>query len=226
MNKRQITTIKKHKTLAIGISIVLGALWLMLVMYTLSADRAAKTEINPGTIAASSVKQHADENKTATPTVKAPRAAASSLVQHHDVPPIVDDDAPQATMHSTSMHIRQTSDATVHSAGSGIARATYAATTPRGTNQRGISYSGLGFGGNMFLMSSSLALATPGATHANDLTEVGSPQERNGMKKTEGPPSGPMPDPIGDITWGLMAVLGMVWCVRVYRRRRLRKQAV
>jgi len=219
MNKRQITTIKRHKTLAIGISIVLGALWLMLVMYTLSTDRASKTEINPGAIAASSVKQHADENKTATPTVKAPRAAASSLIQHQDVQSIVNDDAPQATMHSTSMHIRQTSNAKVRSAGSGIARATYAATTPRETNQRGISYSGLGYGGNMLLMSSSLALATPGATQANDLTDVSGPQGRSGMKKTDGPPPGPFPDPVGDVAWGLMAVLGIAWCARVHRRR-------
>jgi len=36
----------------------------------------------------------------------------------------------------------------------------------------------------------------------------------------------PFLDPVGDVAWGLMAVLGLIWCARVYRRRRLRKQAV
>ena len=44
MNKKQIKAMKKHRNLAIGISIVIGTLWLMLVMYTLSANRAPLDE--------------------------------------------------------------------------------------------------------------------------------------------------------------------------------------
>lgn len=225
MNKKQITAMKKHRNLAIGISIVIGTLWLMLVMYTLSADRAPKTEINPGAISASSMKQHAEESKTTTPTVKAPRVAPSSRIQHHVVTtPNVNDDAPKATMHSTSMHLRQTSDATAHNVGSGIATATYAATTSNGRSQKGVSYSGLGFGGNMFMLSSSLALASPGARQANDLTSVRGPQGRNGMKQTDGPPPGPFPDPIGDVAWGLMLFLTIAYATMLGVRRFRREE--
>ena len=225
MNKKQITAMKKHRNLAIGISIVIGTLWLMLVMYTLSADRAPKTEINPGAIAASSVKQHAEESKATTPTAKAPRVAPSSRIQHHDITtPTTNDDAPKATMHSTSMHLRQTSDATAHNVGSGIATATYAATTSNGRSQKGIAYAGLGFGGNMFMLSSSLALASPGASQANDLTSVSGPQGRSGMKRVNGDEDDPFLDPIGDVAWGLMLLLSVAYATMLGVRRFRREE--
>ena len=215
---------KKHRTLIIGIGIVLGVGWFILMLYALSAERAPQTEVNPGAIAAASVKQFPDETPLPIPTVKMPRVAAPSHIQHHVVQTTATDDAPKATMHSTSMHLRQTSDAKVHSIGGGTANANIGAAVSSGKSSKGASYSGLGFGGNMFVMSSSLALATPGALQANELTDVEGPKGKNGMVKTTGLPEEPFRDPIGDIAWGLMLLLAAAYVTMLGVRRFRREE--
>ena len=215
---------KKHRTLIIGIGIVLGVGWFILMLYALSAERAPQTEVNPGAIAAASVKQFPDETLLPMPTVKMPRVAAPSHIQHHVVQTTATDDAPKATMHSTSMHLRQTSDAKVHSIGGGTANTNIGAAVSSGKSSKGASYSGLGFGGNMFMMSSSLALATPGALQANELTDVEGPKGKNGMVKTTGLPEEPFRDPIGDIAWGLMLLLAAAYVTMLGVRRFRREE--
>jgi len=219
---------KKHRTLIIGIGIVLGVGWFILMLYALSAERAPQTEVNPGAIAAASVKQHADETKPPTPTVKMPRAVASSHIQHYDVPSIATNDAPMATMHSTSMHLYQTSYAKVHSTGGGgTASATIGAAASSGKSRKEVSYSGLSFGGNMFLMSSSLALATPGASEANEIATTTISDRKttlSGPLKMPGHEEEWWLVPIGDVAWGLLILLAAAYATMLGVRRFRREE--
>jgi len=216
---------KKHRTLIIGIGIVLGVGWFILMLYALSAERAPQTEVNPGAIAAASVKQHADETPLPIPTVKMPRVAAPSHIQHHVVQTTATDDAPKATMHSTSMHLRQTSDAKVHSIGGGTANANIGAETSNGKSRKGASYSGLGFGGNMIALSAALPVTEPGASEANELANLASAPRRAKKDGTPPPtPLNPFPDPIGDIAWGLMLLLAAAYVTMLGVRRFRREE--
>lgn len=209
---------QKHKYLAIAISLVAGGLWLALVFYTLYAGKNAKVPVTPGAIAARSVRQ---DSKAPAAAYKAPRAASSTLTHHAPLAtPSASIPASQATMTSTSMRIHETSSATVHTAGSGIASGGGIATTSGA--QKGISYTGLGFGGNMLAMSTSLVLAAPGAKNATDLTSIDNNinEKRSvGPRRVDGSPQIPFPDPLGDIEWGWMILLALGYAGLAWRKK-------
>lgn len=212
----------ERKHWVIFFSVLVGVGWFSLVLYTISASKQTQV-VMPGSVATQSVKTETPRSvPSIAPDWKGTRA--KSVTGHEASTPTSSALLPQPKMTSTSMHLRQTSDATAHNVGSGIATATYAATTSNGRSQKGVSYSGLGFGGNMFMLSSSLALASPGARQANDLTSVRGPQGRNGMKQTDGPPPGPFPDPVGDIAWGLMLLLTIAYATMLGVRRFRREE--
>jgi len=108
---------------------------------------------------------------------------------------------PQPAMGSTSMHIHQTSDATVHTSGSGGGGGGIA-TTGGKSNAKAISY-----GGSMMAMSTSIPLAAPGARKATDIaniTENAAQDSPGGPRRVDSYPEIPFPDPIGDAVWPLM----------------------
>ena len=118
------------------------------------------------------------------------------------------------------MRIHQTSDASVHSVGGGGSGSGIATTSGRNSS-RGVS-SSISYGGNMLALSSSLALASPGASNATSLastTETNKEILRARKVDPVDPPFDPFPDPIGDVAWGLMLLLTTAWCVRVRLRR-------
>ena len=209
---------QKHKYLAIAISIVVGGFWIALVMYTFSIGKT-KVPVNPGVAAVSSAHQSIGTNMP-TPSFKTLSSAPWSLTNHSAVVTPEATARPQATMGSTSMRIHETSSATVQHVGSGTGNAGQGAiATTSGTN-KGISYSGISYGGNMLAISSSMALAAPGATHANELANVVTEAPKSiGPRKVDKDPFDPFLDHVGDVAWPVMHLHTIAWCVRVHRKR-------
>lgn len=77
-------------------------------------------------------------------------------------------------------------------------------------------------GGNMVVLSSSLALAAPGASHANDIAKVAAAPERRGAgpRRVTGFPTEPFTDPVGDALLPLLLCAGAFLILRLARRKR------
>ena len=213
---------QKHKYLAIAISIVVGGFWIALVMYTFSLGKT-KVPVNPGVAAVSSAHQSIGTNMP-TPSFKTLSSAPWSLTNHSAAVTPEATARPQATMGSTSMRIHETSSATVQHVGSGTGNAGQGViATTSGTN-KGISYSGISYGGNMLAISSSMALAAPGASNANELATIASAPRRAKLDNVPPPtPWNPFIDPVplGDVAWGLMILLAVAYAtIRGVRRVR------
>ena len=204
---------QKHKYLAIAIGLVAGGLWLALVFYTLSAGKNAKVPVTPGAIAARSVRQ---DSKAPAAAYKAPRAESSTLTHHAPVAtPSASVTAPQAAMTSTSMRIHETSSATVHTLGSGIASGGGIATTSGNNNARGISY-----GGNLLALSASIPLASPGAANATEIAStIPERHSVSRIRKTADDAREPFLNPLGDIEWGWMILLALGYAGLAWRKK-------
>ena len=221
MKTKPLRIMQKHKYLAIAISIVVGGLWIALVMYTFSLGKT-KVPVNPGVAAVSSAHQSFGTNMP-TPSFKTMSSAPWSLTNHSAVVTPEATARPQATMGSTSMRIHETSSATVHVVGSGTGNAGQGVIATTSGINKGISYSGISAGGNMLAISSSLALADPGATHANEIasTTTSGPSAAPEARRVNGNPHGPFPDPLGDVAWGLIILLAAAYAtMRGVRRAR------
>ncbi len=211
---------QKHKYLAIAISIVVGGLWIALVMYTLSLGKT-KVPVNPGAAAVSSAHRPSGVN-IPTASFKTSNSSSWSFIHHDAAITPAAATKPQATMGSTSMRIHETSSATVHQiGGGGMGSGQGVMATTSGAN-KGISYSGISYGGNLVVLSSSIAITAPGASEANELATIASAPRR--AKKDGAQPPTPLnpfidPQPLGDVAWPVMLLLTIAWCVRVHRRK-------
>lgn len=221
MKTKPLRIMQKHKYLAIAISIVVGGLWIALVMYTLSLGKT-KVPVNPGAAAVSSAHRSSGVNMP-TASFKTSNSSSWSLIHHDAAITPAAATKPQATMGSTSMRIHETSSATVQVVGSGTGNTGQGVMATTSGANKGISYSGISTGGNMLAISSSMALAAPGATHANEIasTTTTGPSAAPEARRVNGNPHGPFPDPLGDVAWGLMILLAAVYAtMRGVRRVR------
>lgn len=213
---------QKHKYLAIAISIVVGGLWIALVMYTLSLGKT-KIPVNPGVAAVSSAHQ---SHGTSMPTTsfKTLSSAPWSLMNHSAVVTPEATAHPQATMGSTSYRLHQTSSATAHVVGSGTGSAGQGVIATTSSSNKGISYSGISAGGNMLAISSSLALAAPGASNANEIASTTVSERKaapSGPRKLPGHEEEWWLTPVGDVAWGWMILLAAAYAtMRGVRRVR------
>ena len=210
---------RKHWVIFAAVIVISG--WLALAMYSLSVSKSNNGMLSPEEIATKAVKTTPSESTPSAPPVERkginPKVVADKGMT---MPTTSSSPLPQAQMTSTSMHIRSTSDATAHVIGSGMGHETGTSSASSG-QRRGIAYSGLGFGGNMLAMSSSLVLAAPGNGYANDIAST-TMSERNAapkVRKVSEDPLDPFLDPVGDVTWGLMALLTIGYGVIVRRRK-------
>lgn len=206
---------RKHKYLAIAISIVVGTLWLSLVMYTISIGRNTAKVLSPTIVATSSVHQTSTGVSAVTPF----KATSSSFIEHI-TPATTSTPAPQATMGSVTMRLHETSGATAHNVGSGLGAGQGVMATTSGS-QRGIAYAGLGIGGNMLALAATTPLARPGAGRADEIASTVTP-ERNSVhraKKVDDDPLDPFLDPVGDVAWILIAILALAYAYIIYRKR-------
>ena len=223
MNPVQIVKYKQRKKLIIGLGVVFGGLWLLLVFYLLTGNKepiptAHITVHAPSPVATGS---------TPAATFRSSRRATqlncqtASMPQWSYLP-----NAPRATMGSTSIRIHLTSSATVHSIGGGGGGGALYTTSGGGNSGKGIrtTSSSISFGGNLVALSASTAITSPGAKEASSLastTAVSGSQERPGRIKTvNGDPKDPFLDPVGDVAWGWMLLLTIAWCVRVRLSKR------
>lgn len=204
------------RRIAIVLGVVVGGLWLAMTAYFLF-DSKQTTAIGKSTVTIHATSPVAT-GSTPSATYKAPRVAATPLVHHSSSTMLSWSFVPQ-NLQSTgaTMRIYQTSDATTKSIGGGGNTGGIATTNGHGNNGHGISY-----GGNMLALAASTPLAAPGAAQATSIASTTEAPMNNhpAIKKVTGDPFDPFLDPVGDVTWPLMLLLTIGWCVRV----RLKKQ--
>jgi len=209
----------RNKKLVIGAAVIAGGLWILLVMYFLAESHKDYSEPKPGVVAVRSASPVAS-----VPTTSSARFTRSTapLIHHSAVSTPQWSMLPAASMGSTSggtMHIYQTSSATVHSIGGGGSGGS-GSSGGHGSGSRGIRYGGSY--GSITSLAASIPLSSPGASKASDMSGLAAAPQRTvtPVRKVSDDPLDPFLDPVGDVTWGLFALLTIGWCVRV----RLKKQ--
>ena len=219
---------KGNKRIVIAIAVVASALWLALVAYVLIDDRHPGYYVKPGEVVV-----HAPS--PAASSVPAIRTGASHtspmLFSHHGGATAVNPSAysfvsfSPETSSGSSMKMFETSSASVHNIGGGGSGGGSGMSGTGGSSNgqgRGIYSSALASGGAIHVAIPSLLISEPGATSAPAMASVVTEEGPRAMpraRKVEDDPFDPMLDPIGDVTWGLMLLLTIGWCVRVHRKR-------
>lgn len=209
---------RKHWT--IFLCVLVGVGWLSLAMYSLSVSKQTNGMLTPEEIATKAVKTSQQPSSTPSAPVERKGISPKVIADQGMTMPTFSPILPPMKMTSTSMHVRETSNATAQVVGSGVSNEAHASNSPSNHN-KGINYNGLGFGGNMLAMSSALVLSAPGDGYANDIAST-TISERNGahkMKKVNEDPLDPFLDPIGDVAWGLMALFTIGYGVIVRRKK-------
>lgn len=204
------------RRIAIVLGVVVGGLWLAMTVYFL-VDSKQTTNASKSAVAIHATSPVAI-GSTPSATYKAPRVATMPLVHHEAVSASQWSFVQKTTPTTGSMYIYQTSDATTRHVGGGGNGMGIATTSGHSNNGRGISY-----GGNMIALAATTPLASPGSAKAVDIastTDASTPSGKPAIRKVDYDPYDPFLDPIGDVTWPLMLLLTIGWCVRV----RLKKQ--
>lgn len=216
----QQAIVNRKKKVVIGVGIVACGLWLAIVMYFMMGGNKEYPVAQPGVVAVRSA------SPVATPSSPARFGHVTNSPLRHSVavPTQQWSMLPAANMGSTgTMHIYQTSSATVHSVGGGGGGSGIATTSGgQSSGSRGIRIGGSY--GSMLALASSVPMASPGATQAAEVanvTEAAAAPGRDNMhiRRVVDDPFDPFLDPVGDVTWGLMVLLTIGWCVRVRLRR-------
>jgi hypothetical protein len=120
-----------------------------------------------------------------------------------------------------TMTVYTTSSAKMKSIGGGGASSGGSGGSSRGN--RGISNSAVAYTGAIYIPVVSNAVTAVGASRANDLASTTLSDEStqgSSPRAVSGNPHGPFPDPVGDIAWGMMALLALVYARTIYIRRR------
>ena len=157
-----------------------------------------------------------------------------TLMYRHSAP-ATQTTAPVATMRSTSSasvaRVYQTSNASVHSYGSGGGWSGVSRTyVHRNSNSSGINYTALAYSGAIYVPTHHNAVTAVGANRVEDVAaqKLGAPR-RMRMDGGEGvypdPPEDPAPDPeppvpAGNIPWLMVALMAASYAVRVALRKK------
>lgn len=227
MSPVQTVMNNQRKKIIIGLGVVFGGLWLMLVFYLLTGNKQPVT-ITPGTIAV-----HAPSPVAigSTPSATFRGSRKGSLILHHSASApqwSYVQQAPKASMTSTSMHIHQTSDAAVKTVGGGGGGNGIYATSGGSTGSRGIRYTANVYSGTIYVPTRHNAVTEVGASTANDVATTSSVRAAGPKRavKDDFPvyPEDHVPDevetPVGDVAWGLMGLLALAYACIVYNRKK------
>ena len=209
--------VSTNKSLFILGGVLLVGLWFCFFEQSMFATGKHTAPTNSGIVALQSKTSSAEMPTTA----KSNRAIIPMHAQHNVSVTYTSaySDMPKAKMGSTSMRLHETSSANVHSIGSGNGNGV-GNNTSAYSSSNGRDYIGLGYGGNMMVLSSSLALAAPGASHANEMANIVTTHETTtGPRRVNGDPFDPFLDPVGDVAWALIALLAATYAFIIYRRR-------
>ena len=220
----QQTIVNRNKKIVICVGIVAAGLWVMLAAYVLRESQKDHSTIHPGIVEVHS----ASPTGGGVPSATYMPHHATSLMRHGSAVSSSITIVPKAAMQSTSAAIRihETSRAVMQSVGGGSAGAAHFSGSSS-SPARGIqptAYSGV-----IYIPLPTNAVTSVGANAAQDVVsqKMGLTQRRyTDDGSLPGYNDDPVPDidepetPVGDIAWPLMAVLTIVWCVRVRLRRR------
>ena len=225
MSPIEFVMLKLRKQLILAAGIVFGSLWLLLVAYLLTGSDKQQIAPSPGSVAVHAPSVIGGGMPSAT--YSAPKASMSLI--HRTAPSPVHwsyvENAPKAAMSSTSMHIHQTSSATVHVIGGGGSGIGGIATTSGGNNSgKGVRYTAMAYTGAIYTPKARNAVTEVGASNAHSeattTTQDGAATISPHIRKVGSNPHGPFPDPIGDVTWGLMILLAAGYGYHVFLRKR------
>ena len=212
----QQAKINRKKKVVIGVGIAVSGLWLVLIMYFMMGGNKDNYVTHPGIVFVRSA------SPVATPATPARFSRVTNSPLRHSVAVQTPQWSmlPAANMGSTSgtMHIYQTSSATVHSVGGGGGGGIATTSGGQSSGSRGIRVGGSY--GSRLALATSVPMASPGATQAAEVANVAEAAAAPGrdnmhIRRVIDDPFDPFLDPIGDVTWGLMVLLTIGWCVRV-----------
>ena len=124
---------------------------------------------------------------------------------------------PSSPMSTTSMHIYQLSNASVHHIGGGGGGAAASGGSSSSAGQRGINAT---YTGAIYLTAMN-AVTAVGASSATSMASTVTPEPAAApdRRRVEFDPHGPFPDPIGDVAWPMMALLTLAYAYVIYRKR-------
>lgn len=224
MSPIEFVMLKQRKQVILAAGIVFASLWFILVVYLLMGGGKQPTTITHNVVAVHAPSVTGGGLPTATYT--SPRTSSSSILHHSTSSPIqwsYIENMPHASMSSTSMRLYQTSSVTVHSIGGGGASGGIATTNGGNNSGKGVRYTAMAYTGSIYVPSHHNAVTEVGASSAKSeatTTTTQGPNVSSHIRRVDGPPQIPFPDPIGDTPWFLMVLLTIGWCVRL----RLKKQ--
>lgn len=226
MNANQHSVFTGNKGLVVAIAVVAGAFWLGLVAYVLFDNGPDNRYVQPGEVVV-----HAPSPVAIGVPVVRSSHSSPMLFSHQGGASAVNPSAysfvafSPETSSGGSMKMFETSSANVHNIGGGGSGGGSGMSGTGGSSNgqgRGIYSSALASGGAIHVAIPSIQISEPGATSAPAMASVVTEEGPRAMprgRKVEDDPFDPMLDPIGDVTWGLMLLLTIGWCVRVHRRR-------
>lgn len=224
MSPIEFVMLKLRKQLILAAGIIFGSLWLLLVAYLLTGSDKQPIAPSPGSVAVHAPSVTGGGMPSAT--YSAPKS--SSSLHHHTIPSPVHwsyvENTPKSAMSSTSMRIHQTSSATVHSIGGGGTAGGIATTSGRNNSGQGVRYTAMAYSGSIYMPKARNAVTEVGASNAHSeattTMQEGEATISPHIRRVGGNPHGPFPDPIGDVTWGLMILLAAGYGYHVFLRKR------
>jgi len=220
MNPIQQAIANRNKKLVLGAGIVAVVLWILLVGYLYVDSKKEPSYAKPGIVSVRSSSPVANVKPVSTSYTL---IQSTTPFRHHTTVSAPNwSMVPAPTMGNTSsMHLYQTSSATVHSLGGG-GNGGGITVTGGNNSARGIHSTASSYG-NMLSLAASVPLASPGATEPTEMAHIAAAPERHDnttVRKVTGNPLDPFLDPVGDVTWGLMALLLGAYGYHLFVRKR------
>ncbi len=214
----------RNKRFVIAGSVIVGVLWMLLACYALFGNKDIQHSVSgPVVVHAPSPTGGGAPAATYTP----PRTRIAWSHPGYAVQPVIGSSTPSPVSSGAAIRVHETSSASPHTiGGGGFGGGTYGSTSTS-SSARGIHSTAMSYSGAIYVPTPHSALTAVGASEAGEVVQekMGIIQRRNTDDGTlPGYNDDPVEDededaPIGDVTWGLMLLLTIGWCVRVHRKR-------
>lgn len=216
--------LKNHKVLLIVCGVVLSFAWGGYTVHELIKSSLTKNTNHPALQVV-----HAASPDMGTPAATfAPRKKTSFGRARYSRPAATASPtaAPVVTMSSTSMRLHETGKAVAQTAGSN--QSVQPEVLGLGQSHRAkmteVSSSSVSNAG-MLAMSTAQAITAVGAGNANSVATIITQAPAQSPRRTPINPLDPLLTPIGDVAWGLMALLAAGYTITIACRARARRQA-
>ncbi len=216
--------LKNHKVLLIVCGVVLSFAWGGYTVHELIKSSLTKNTNHP----ALQVVRAASPDMGTPAATFAPRKKTSFGRARYSRPAATATPtaAPVVTMSSTSMRLHETGKAVAQTAGSN--QSVQPEVLGLGQSHRAkmteVSSSSINNAG-VLAMSTAQAITAVGAGNANSMATIITQAPAQSPRRTPINPLDPLLTPIGDIAWGLMALLAAGYAITIACRARARRQA-